>query len=149
MTAPPIPFSAFKTIVEASESRGESLSGLAKAFHEYAQGVPHPAALLDTGLVYLALNKIYARQLGLSPSALVGREYSRVHRGRPDDARALLDAMAQDGPCELPPLAATDGQGFQTGEARFATPLKNAQGHTLGMLLEYYPESGAADAGAK
>lgn len=149
MNASPIPFSAFKTVVEASESRGESLSGLAEAFQEYAQGVPHPAALLDTGLVYLALNNIYARQLGVSPSALVGKEYSRAHRGRPDDARAMLDAMAQDGPCELPPLPAPGGQGFLTGEARFITPLKNAQGHTLGMLLEYYPESGAADAGTK
>jgi PAS fold. len=140
MNATGMPFSEFLRHVDAAQSSGDSLRGLSVLFEEYARNVAHPAALLDTGLVYLALNKPYAELLGLPPAALLGREYSRAHRGAQEDSRAMLGAVVEGAPQEQPlalPLAAPDGGRYRT---RCITPLKNAAAHALGMLLEYYPE---------
>jgi PAS domain-containing protein len=144
MSSTGIPFSEFMRHVDEAQSGGDSLQGLSAAFQAYAQNVAHPAALLDIGLVYLALNKPYAELLGQPPSALVGKEYSRAHRGGTKVSCAMLKAVIDGVPQEHPlalPLPAPGGRRYRT---RCVTPLKNAAAHALGMLLEYYPEGDGA-----
>jgi PAS domain-containing protein len=113
------------------------------AFEDLSRGLAHPAALLDAGMVYLALNRPYARMLQLPASALVGKEYSRVH-GDKQVALAMLEVIVAGAPkvIDLPaPVPGADGVVYG---ARRLTPLRNAAAQALGMVLEYCPA--AADA---
>ena len=69
-----------------------TINGVVERWDELTKDHPFPAALLDTRMVYLAVNGPYARAFELSPSALVGKEYATIHRDT-DDVLLLLKAV--------------------------------------------------------
>lgn len=143
-----MPISEFRALAAATLARGNSLRELTAAFDAFARDLAHPAALLDAGMVFLALNGPYARMVGLPPSALVGKDYSKVHRNRQDILNILQANMqGETQEAELSePIGADNGEGYRR---RSVTPLKNADAQVLGMLLEYHqgvaPQRGAKD----
>ncbi|MDO9632967.1 MAG: PAS domain-containing protein [Humidesulfovibrio sp.] len=117
-----------------------------------AEERPFPAALLDSGLVYLAANKSYARLLQLPPAAFVGKEYSRVHRlavktlARPTDDLALLHEAVSGGQAlGLPLPVALEGPDGQDYRWWTLSPLRGPEGQVRGLVLEFFPD----DPGAK
>jgi len=143
MSTPDMWFSEFRTLAATAFANGKPLRDLTAVFDETARTLSHPAALLDAGMVFLALNGPYARMVGLPPSALVGKDYAKAHRNRQD----ILQANRQDETheTELPePFGTVGGQRYQL---RSVTPLKNADAQVLGMVLQYHhgpaPQSGA------
>lgn len=143
-----MPPGGFRALAVTAFANGRTLRDLTDVFDEFARTLAHPAALLDAGLVFLALNGPYARMVGLPPSALVGKDYAKIHRNR-QDILDILHAGMRDEPhfAELPePLGAVEGQRYQT---RSITPLRNADAQVLGMVLQYHhdpaPRFGAED----
>jgi hypothetical protein len=121
-----------------------------------AEERPFPAALLDSGLVYLAANKPYARLLQLPPAAFVGKEYSRVHRlmVKPaalptvlptDDLTLLHEAVSGGRALGLPLPEALDGPDGQGYRWWALSPLRGSGGQVQGLVLEFLPD----DPGAK
>ena len=110
---------------------------LAVLFDECARHLAHPVALLDAGMVFLALNRQYARMIGRPPSAIVGKDYAKVHGGTNDTLRILQCCTHGEG-CvtELAePVCAESGVVYRT---RTVTPVKNADLLVQGMLIEYH-----------
>ncbi len=132
-----MPLSEFRALAAATLASGNPLRELTAAFDAFARSLALPAALLDAGMVFLALNGPYARMVGLPPSALVGKDYSKVHRNRQDILNILqANRQGETRETELAePIGAGDGVGYRR---RSVTPLKNADGQVLGMLLEYH-----------
>jgi|GEM_PF-1561949 len=140
------PFAATLADAVGVSARGE-LSELLAAFDELSRDLAHPAALLDAGLVYLALNRPYARMVRLPASALVGKEHSRVHGDR-QAALAILEAFTGGAPCEVPLPKPVQGPEGAVYRARRVTPIRDSGDRALAMVLEYCPdaaEGGAAD----
>jgi len=132
-----MPFREFFALADTTFANGNSVRELTTSFDEFARSVVHPVALLDAGMVFLALNGPYARMVGLPPSAIVGKDYAKVHRNR-TDIQSILQCNVQDETCETElaePVGAAGGEEYRR---RSVTPLKNADAQVLGMLLEYH-----------
>jgi len=115
-----------------------TINGVVERWDELTKDHPFPAALLDTRMVYLAVNGPYARAFELSPSALVGKEYATIHRDT-DDVLLLLKAVTLGDRFVFPlfnPAKRGDSEGYRSWSL---TPLKNPKEPTVGLLVEYYP----------
>jgi len=137
-------FSGFKTLVAETSARGlvERRDKVKRRLA--ARNAAHPAALLDTRLVFLAMNVPYARMLRLPSSAIVGREYAQTRRGK-GTGLELLRALSPDQPLILPPdePGQAEEESVEALAPRPVTPLLNELAQPLGLVLEYCPAAAA------
>lgn len=150
-------FTAFNDILARAVAPGAprtTLQDMAAVFTEHARDLPHPAALLDAGMVYLAMNRPYARLLNRPASALVGKEYLEASGRRREHLsllQALLDGKRREDLPEDPSEARPEGEG--PASRRIITPLRDADARAVGLVLEYAPlgpgQSGQSAAGGK
>lgn len=123
--------------IAAAVRANPDINALIEQWAELTKDHPYPAALLDTGMVYLAVNGSYARNFALSPSALVGKEYSTIHRDT-DDILLLLKAVSLGERFVFPlfsPAKQGDSEGYRSWSL---TPLQDAESNNRGLLVEYF-----------
>ena len=143
-----MPFCALCALAHSASFSRNPLRELTASFDECARPLAHPAALLDAGMVFLALNRPYARMVGLPPAAIVGKDYAKVHRNTQDVLRKLqCSTRGED--CEVELVEPVGVGGEAVYRRRTVTPVRNADAQALGMLIEYHfgtaPLGGATD----
>lgn len=119
-----------------------TLQDMAAVFTDRARDLAHPAALLDTGMVYLAMNRPYARLMNRPASALVGKEYLQAS-GRRQEHMSLMQALLK-GERSEDVLDCPDGAEGPS-HRRIITPLRDADAQAVGLVLEYAPLGHAPD----
>lgn len=131
-------------LADSASSSNISLPELTALFDECARHLAHPAALLDSGMVFLALNRQYARMVGLPPSAIVGKDYARVHKDTQDMLR-ILQCSTQGKVCEAQLVKPASVEGGTVCRSRTVTPVKSADSMVLGVLIEYHFDTAPLD----
>lgn len=140
MTTPDIPLHALRDLADAALADGKDLDELTVLFDGLARDLAHPAALLDAGMVFLALNRPYARMVGLPPSAIVGKDYAKVHPNKKDMLN-ILQCNAQGEVCDTELLEPVEADGEALYRRRSVAPVRNADALVLAMLVEYHNDT--------
>ena len=132
-----LPLHDLCALADSASSSSNSLRELTVSFDECARHLAHPAAFLDAGMVFLALNRQYARMVGLPPSAIVGKDYAKVHKDTQDMLR-ILQCSAQGEVCAAQLVKSVSVEDGAVCRSRTVIPVKNADSLVLGILIEYH-----------
>jgi hypothetical protein len=132
-------FSTLREELLKSAADGARLAELTSRWKDLTSTERRPAALLNTGLIYVAVNAPYADMFQMPASRFTALEHYQIHRNTLSVLRMIN--------------AASLGEPFQycLGQAEMAeaghryrqwglTPLMNQERRALGLLLEYYTE---------
>ncbi len=138
-----MPLRALRDLADTALAGGKNLNELTASFDGLARNLAHPAALLDAGMVFLALNRPYARMVGLPPSAIVGKDYAKVHRNT-QDMLHILQCNEQSGMCDTELLEPVAVDGEAVYRRRSVAPIRNAETLMLAMLVEYHNDTAPA-----
>jgi len=119
-------------------TQGLPLQELASSWNELAGECQFPAAVLDANMVYLAVNKPYARLHDIPPVGFAGKKYWGGARNT-HTIQLLLKGAYLGEPFEFPLVRPAEGVGGLQLMNWSLTPLKSPKGLVLGLLIEYLP----------
>lgn len=139
MFDPTIRFDSLREQVLDSIANGTALADIARRWDGLAGSSNLPAALLDSDLVYLAVNRPYAGLFNLPRSAFLSSGHQQVHGGAIQTVR-ILNALCTGEAFRSDVGQTVPGMGGTPPLRRVVTPLECSGGLPLGLLVEYHPE---------